>query len=733
MLPYKIIKNCMFLFILIAFKANAQKTPITEKSLTNLINNGILFKSQLDFNAANSIFNRALVLSKSSKAKKSEAIIYDQLAEIALTNNKYKTLNTYDSLLIPIATQLKDTALLINAYNRKGLYLANNGDNKKAEQNYNLALAFLALNKQQDNKAAEINSNLGSVFLAIGEKDKAITRFYTALKLYEKNANKKGMGETYSNISSIYYLMGNIDDAVKYQLTSIEIREKIDDKQGLIIANINIGQLYLLKKTYTLAKQHLTTALNYAEQLKNIKLLANAYAAMSVYEKVLKNYTTALQWQGKAIKIFEDIDDKQMLSRLYVSAGGLAGLTKDTTAALFFFNKAVRISLSLNNKENISNAYEKLSAFYFSNQNFERAYDKYKSFILYRDSIIVKSNLAKIAEVKIQYETEKKDNEISKLNALQILKQLQIEKQNALISGNILLAKQKQSEIELLFKQKQLQNLKISEQGEKLKTQALLAINKEQQLQLAEKEKLLKERQIKNQKKVRNFLIAGFAMFLLLAFTFFNRYQLKKKLEQQTALLAIRNNISKDLHDEVGSTLTSINILSNVSQQAMDNEPQQAKKMLQKISTQSKAIQQSMSDIVWSIQPNNEKIENLVVRMREFGAQTLEPLNIKITIQADDDLVKTALPIQHRKELLLIYKEAINNIVKHAQATIVLINIQKRHNQILFSISDNGTWKGNSSGTGIRSMQERAKAINGNLIILNNETGTHLNAIIALP
>ena len=194
-----------------------------------------------------------------------------------------------------------------------------------------------------------------------------------------------------------------------------------------------------------------------------------------------------------------------------------------------------------------------------------------------------------------------------------------------------------------------------------------------------------------------------------------------------------RNEIAADLHDEIGSTLTSINILSHVSQQAMDLQPQQAKEMMQQISSQSKTIQQSMSDIVWSIRPDNDKVEDLVTRMREYAGQTLEQLGINAAIEADEELAAKTLPMQYRKELLLIYKEAINNIAKHAGASRVFVSLASENKYLKLSIVDNGKWKGTTTGTGSHSMKARAVAMGGTLSILPSETGTEVLAIIPVP
>lgn len=207
---------------------------------------------------------------------------------------------------------------------------------------------------------------------------------------------------------------------------------------------------------------------------------------------------------------------------------------------------------------------------------------------------------------------------------------------------------------------------------------------------------------------------------------------IQQRINNIKAKYFLRNKIASDLHDEIGSTLTSINILSNVSKQAMDLQPVQAREMLEQISEQSKNIQQNMSDIVWSIRPDNEKIEDLITRMREYAAQTLEPLNINIKIEADDHLINKILPMQYRKDILLIFKEAINNIAKHANATSVNVQLHNGQKELTLNIVDNGTWKGNNSGTGTKSMKERASKLGGTLSInINNGTSIKLN--VPLP
>lgn len=705
-----------------AFAQSGRPAPVP--LIQNLISSAEPLIKRAEYDSASTKLRQALQLSINANARHYVATCYDKLAELNQFIGKTNEMNRFDSLSLPIVKHLKDTILLINIYNRQGIQYMEKGKNKIAEHYFSTALA-LGLEREASKKTAEVHSNFGSMYLAKGEKGMALESFLKALSLYEKNGAEQGMGETYSNIASLFYLLGKVDDAIQYQLKSIEIRKKLNDKKGLTITNINIGQLYIIKGAYPLSLNHLQQALKYAEQLKNTKLIASASSALSAYYSKTKNYSEALVWQTKGIALFEEIDDRQMLSRLYVSAGNLANAANDSAKSIAYYDKGLRLAIAMDNKENIANAYEKISLFHSGRQNFQQAHFNYKQYIAYRDSISEKSNLAKITEIRTLYETEKKDGEITRLNTLQKLKQLQIEKQEAVIAGNFLEVKRKQAEIELLSTEKKLND-------EALEKQSLITKNKEQQLALAEKETELIDNQLDNEKIVRNLLIAVLILGLLSGFTWLNRFKLRKKIQQQADLLAIRNNISKDLHDEIGSTLTSINILSNVSQKALSSNPGQAQEMLGKIAGQSKTVQEKMSDIVWAIRSENEKIESLVARIREYASRTLEPLDIEIEISFDDELIDKELPLQTRKELLLISKEAISNIAKHAQASKVMVYFGRNNESLELRIKDNGNWKGDGTGTGTKSMIERARLLGGDLSIIPGNSGTLVHLLIPI-
>jgi signal transduction histidine kinase/ligand-binding sensor domain-containing protein len=191
----------------------------------------------------------------------------------------------------------------------------------------------------------------------------------------------------------------------------------------------------------------------------------------------------------------------------------------------------------------------------------------------------------------------------------------------------------------------------------------------------------------------------------------------------------LRIKISRDLHDEMGSTLTSINILSKVAM-AREEKKEELKNYLQKIKDHSGNMMESMSDMVWAINPANDSLEKVLIRMKEFAAEMLEPVGISYYFDTSGFNDKSLLNLEERRDLYLIFKEAITNIVKYSQATEVTISLQHDKEQLSLSITDNGNGFDSTesfSGNGLHNMKSRAEAIGGSLQIESIKgTGTSL-------
>ncbi len=219
------------------------------------------------------------------------------------------------------------------------------------------------------------------------------------------------------------------------------------------------------------------------------------------------------------------------------------------------------------------------------------------------------------------------------------------------------------------------------------------------------------------------------------SFAYRNKVLAREENLAHLKLASIRDNIAKDLHDEIGSTLTSIKILSEISNKNLAaSQQEKTSAFLQKISEQSAAVQQGISDIVWAVNPGNDAIETMIIRMREYVTHTLEVKNIQTYINIDPVVLQKTLGMEQRKNFFLIFKEAINNIAKYAQATEVNIRLSKHKNWIEMLIEDNGVGFDlalKCSGNGLRNMADRAQSLPGTLHIASSPgKGTNITLSI---
>lgn len=199
------------------------------------------------------------------------------------------------------------------------------------------------------------------------------------------------------------------------------------------------------------------------------------------------------------------------------------------------------------------------------------------------------------------------------------------------------------------------------------------------------------------------------------------------RLAQQLKLQRIRNNIASDLHDEIGSTLSSISISSTIIQNKMEDDTSEVKGLLKQISSNTDNMMEAMSDIVWAINTKNDRFDNIVNRMRSFAIEILEPKNVQLHMQVSEQLNHITLNMQQRKNFFLIFKEAVNNTAKYAGCKNVWVDIENKGGKIILKVKDDG--KGFSSGSvkagnsqklggnGLVNMYRRATELKGKMTI----------------
>jgi signal transduction histidine kinase len=196
----------------------------------------------------------------------------------------------------------------------------------------------------------------------------------------------------------------------------------------------------------------------------------------------------------------------------------------------------------------------------------------------------------------------------------------------------------------------------------------------------------------------------------------------------------MRTRIARDLHDDIGSGLSKIVILSEVAQRPGTKSPTDA---LDRIAETSREVLNAVGDLVWATNATTERMEDLVRRMRSFATQLFEAQNVEFDLEAIDVPLQKTLSPEVLRQLHLIFKEAVNNAARHSQCTHARGVLQFAHGTLTMRIIDNGVGfpEGmpgpRSDHHGLESLKARARTLGGT-IEWRREQGTLVELIVPL-
>jgi PAS domain S-box-containing protein len=200
--------------------------------------------------------------------------------------------------------------------------------------------------------------------------------------------------------------------------------------------------------------------------------------------------------------------------------------------------------------------------------------------------------------------------------------------------------------------------------------------------------------------------------------------------ERLRELERVRRRIATDLHDDIGSSLTRISLLSEVAQRRISDIDQALKHPLGVIAGLSRELVDSMSDIVWAINPQKDNLSDLSQRMRHFASDVFTARQIDFHFTSPDSGEQIRVGANVRRELFLLFKEAVNNLVRHSGCTQAEVALGSDAEEITLTVTDNGRGFNLSEkrhGHGLASMRDRTEGLGGQLMIKSShERGTTL-------
>lgn len=205
------------------------------------------------------------------------------------------------------------------------------------------------------------------------------------------------------------------------------------------------------------------------------------------------------------------------------------------------------------------------------------------------------------------------------------------------------------------------------------------------------------------------------------------------RIKNQLAIEKLKTKLAADLHDNIGSGLTEISILSEVANSKIKLSQTNSGNELSKISDISRQLVDNMSDIVWVVNPKRDSLHDLILRLKDSYSELLSTLGIYLRTKDLEKLKEVKLPMDLKQNLYLIFKEAINNSIKHSDCKELLLEANLRNDILEISLTDNGNGfdeNVKSKGNGLKNMENRAKLVGGKIKIKSSkDSGTSIRFI----
>ena len=540
-----------------------------------------------------------------------------------------------------------------------------------------------------------------------------------SVKINQQLGNQRDLARAYNNVANEYQYLGALSSASEYYLKAFRISEDLRAKPFLKVLSNNLASVFLELEQYDKAYIYASRSNTIARELRDINGIASSVVNMGIAELHLSKLSQAMQhfretvWYGRYLGDYTFEEDgylnmaelntrqKNIDSAIVqnqhaldmaikndnpnykiLSLGGLAddySARNNWSKANGYIMQAIAIAEKIQDRNTMNQLYTRASRIREGLKDYKGALLYKNKYALLNDSLLNEKTRDHINDLETRYQTVQKDKAIAE-------QQLQLENTKAIVrkrntqlwlmgSGVAVLLL-----ISLLI-------VRLYRQRQKLNNQRLLSIQKEQEVTL-----------------------------------------LKAVLEGQEQE---RQRISREMHDDMGSGLTTILYLC----QDLDHSKiSHNENVGGKIASTARSLTSKMNEIIWSMNREYDTLEDLVAYIRHNASEMLENTSLDYDIQVPENIPVITLSGKARRNIYLVVKEALHNAMKHAQAGFVNINI-KVNGHLQISVHDNGcgiiTGNERRFSNGLQNMRARMDTIGGTLDIQSGQ-GTTVQLTVPL-
>lgn len=569
---------------------------------------------------------------------------------------------------IAIAEKIRYSRGLADSYiNEVGLYEAM-GNNQLAKSSLDKGFA-IANNINYKKGLVLLYRNSGVLNIVENNYPKAIEDFYKSLKIAEEINYKQGITYAYNNIGNLNYEQGNYEEARKNYMNTLKLSVELKDSFSLAYAYNNLG--YVAKKLgkFSEAMDYYRKSLEIKEKIADKRGICNVMRNIGDIKQANGNYKEALTDYIDALKIAVQINDIKAISEISVNLGRLNMMLKEYAASRNYLKKALKLSNEIGGKLLKIEIYNLQSKLDSCEGNFKSAFENSKNELRLLDSIKNEKSTLQIAQLKVQYETEKKNKELASLRYENELQKQSTYQKNLLI----LLITTLSLFIIILI--------------------AYQNLSRKKELIIAKKSLEFKSLEIQ-----------------------------KAKVEER---VKVQREISEQYHDILGYKITSILLMCENAKKNLLDENKPLYDFVNRIGNKLKEVAETNRSGIIALSSDSDELESFIGELRADLSDLAETTGKEIRYEITETIPSVAVEPIFKFNISAAMKEAINNSLKYANCEFVEVKIEVTEHKYQVTIADSGVGISNSQknhqGYGMINMKNRIKSIGGTITIDSKE------------
>lgn len=624
----------------------------------------------------NSLFLIGILLMTFSCRQQEEKQVPTINIEQTIIKKRYKNtshiVNTFPDSLVIYADETEKLAIgQPEVYQAMASYIR--GASYQNVSNYELSKKYfektisLLSGSKNDTIKARAYIGLANNQKNTGDYPKAFSCIYKALKIYEKHGYKNGISSAYVCMAQIYLQKNDIESTEENLKRALQIMGDDKYNENYLIASHTLANVYGMEGDYKSALKIDEEGIRICDKINSPRNKSSFFDNKANCFMYSNQLDSAVYYFNECLKIDSAIGERKQVADTYVNLGTLNLMKKDFVAAEAYTNKSIQIFKQIHQKPDLMRAYGVLSDIYKTQGKYAKALEVQFQKETVNQQLISEKKEASLAELKIVYETQKKEQELAENKVLLLQNEAVVKQKNYFLIASTSLA---------FFI-------------------ALVGF-------LIYRQQKIKNRQQEQEFKLKSAIV---------------------QIESQNELQKQRLTISRDLHDNIGAQLTFIISSVDNIKYAFDIQNPKLESKLHSISNFTKDTINELRDTIWAMnyaEITIEELQSRIINFIEKAKDAKESIDFKFNIE--EGLTQFKLTAVVGMNCYRAIQEAINNAIKYAEASEIVIEVEKHENQIHISIRDNGIGFDIHTierGNGLRNIQKRVEDLRGTLEILS--------------